>query len=225
VSILSTGCRLSYGVSVSTPDPVASGRRRGPARVSGDERERAVLAAFEALLAERSFGSITIDEITNRVGISRPTFYFYFASKEAILVQLLERMCDEVDAGLAALPRVPEDRRSWWLRALGVFVDVFGEHRAATLAISEARSGSSGVRDLWAVRYGSWVGQTASIVAAEQRRGAARAGIDAGATSVVLNAMNERVITSSLAGEEHALPAAVVLETLAGVWLTAIYDD
>src|SRR5215210_129378 len=70
-------------------------RSRRTPKVSGDERERAILAAFEDLLQDRPLHEIAIDDIARGAGISRPTFYFYFASKEAVLLSLLDRMVAE----------------------------------------------------------------------------------------------------------------------------------
>ena len=72
----------------------ASRSRRTP-RVTGDERERSILETFERLLGERSWHAISIDDIARGAGISRPTFYFYFASKEAVLLSLFDRIVAE----------------------------------------------------------------------------------------------------------------------------------
>ena len=69
-----------------------------PMRPTGDDRERAILATFERLLGERGLHEISIDDIARGAGISRPTFYFYFASKEAVLLSLFERMIEEARA-------------------------------------------------------------------------------------------------------------------------------
>ncbi|MCU1616028.1 MAG: regulatory protein TetR, partial [Frankiales bacterium] len=64
------------------------GRRR--ARPSGEDREAAILATFERLLAERPLSAVSVDDLARGAGISRPTFYFYFPSKDAVLLTLLD---------------------------------------------------------------------------------------------------------------------------------------
>src|SRR6476469_5123050 len=86
--------RASRAASRAIP---ASRGRRSP-RVSGEERERAILETLERLLGERSLHEISVDDVARGAGISRPTFYFYFASKEAVLLSLFERMVGEADA-------------------------------------------------------------------------------------------------------------------------------
>src|SRR5271165_1309126 len=75
------------------------GRRRQ--RPSGDQRERAILETAERLLGERSLNEISVDDLARGAGISRPTFYFYFASKEAVLLTLLDRLVEEARSGVA----------------------------------------------------------------------------------------------------------------------------
>src|SRR4051794_35555090 len=87
----------------------ASRSRRTP-KVSGDERERAILAAFERALEERALHEISIDDIARAAGSSRPTFYFCSASKGAVLLSLFERRGGAAAPRRgAALPGTPED--------------------------------------------------------------------------------------------------------------------
>ena len=51
-----------------------------------------------------------MDDLAKGAGISRPTFYFYFPSKEAVLLTLLDRVIDEADAALEALAQAPTAR-------------------------------------------------------------------------------------------------------------------
>src|SRR3954468_48530 len=82
------------------PAPVtdAAPRGRRPARPSGDDRELAILATAERLLAGSPRGPVPVDAPARGAGISRPTFYFYFASKDAVLLSLLDWVVAEADA-------------------------------------------------------------------------------------------------------------------------------
>jgi AcrR family transcriptional regulator len=63
-------------------------------------REAAILAAARELLATNSFDAITLDELVEQVGISKPTFYEHFTSKDALGVRLsrdsIEEACDQL---------------------------------------------------------------------------------------------------------------------------------
>src|SRR5687767_15307998 len=129
-----------------TSPPAVSPRpargRRVP-RPSGDDRELAILATAEALLAERSLGEISIDDLARGAGISRPTFYFYFASKDAVLLTLLDRVVAEADSALREVfGRPTSGAREGWRRAITAYHETFAAHRGLTLAWAEARSTS-----------------------------------------------------------------------------------
>jgi TetR/AcrR family transcriptional regulator, ethionamide resistance regulator len=59
-------------------------------------REARLLEIAEALLREGRFEEASISELAAAAEISRPTFYFYFASKQALLERLVESTLDEL---------------------------------------------------------------------------------------------------------------------------------
>ncbi|GAA0918048.1 TetR family transcriptional regulator [Nonomuraea longicatena] len=56
------------------------------------------------LLALKGFDAVTVDEIVAAAGVSRRTFFRYFASKEDVVVQFLAEMGAGMRAELAARP-------------------------------------------------------------------------------------------------------------------------
>jgi AcrR family transcriptional regulator len=179
--------------------------------------------AFEGLLQRRPMAEIAIDEIAAGASISRSAFYFYFPSKQAVLLELLERMVREIDERLATTGAPGDDPRAWWRACIAVFVEVFGAHRAVTVTLAEARATVPELRDEWGRRSGRWVEQTAATIVSERRKGRAREIVDPRATSVALNAMNERVLVASFGGEQPSLAPDEVLDVLTDVWCTTIY--
>jgi AcrR family transcriptional regulator len=199
-------------------------RGRRASRPSGDERQEAILATTAALLRTREFDSLSIDELAKGAGISRPTFYFYFESKEAVLLALLDRVIHEVEAGVDALPReFAADPATAWRRAIGAFVEGFSEHRAVGTAAMVVRSRNADVHDLWSRSMRSWVDYTAEVIESERDRGAAPAGISARDLAASLNLMNERVLLAAATGEQPAVEAGAELDVLVTVWLRSIY--
>src|SRR3954449_6669940 len=67
-------------------------------RPEGEARE-ALLAAAERLLAERKLDEITVADLLAEAGVSRASFYFYFASKHDVVIALTERIIDEIEMG------------------------------------------------------------------------------------------------------------------------------
>src|SRR5271163_2899950 len=100
LSNFSTPCKVAIVTAASS---TRSSRGRRSARPSGDDRELAILTTAERLLEDRPLNDISVDDLAKGAGISRPTFYFYFASKEAVLLTLLDRVINEADTALQAL--------------------------------------------------------------------------------------------------------------------------
>jgi AcrR family transcriptional regulator len=219
---------------VPHPARDVAARSRRPARPSGDDRELAILATAERLLAEQPLSSVSVDDLARGAGISRPTFYFYFASKDAVLLTLLDRVVAEADAAMTraatAFAEAPaggtaggEVPREAWRQAIAAYYDTFRDHRGLTLAWAEARSTSSQVRELWATVFEGWVQRSAAAIDAERTRGAAAPGVPARDLAVALNSMNERVLYATLSGDGPAVAEDDVVGVLLEIWLGAIY--
>ncbi|TQN42611.1 TetR family transcriptional regulator [Blastococcus colisei] len=206
------------------PASDSSPRGRRAVRPSGDDRELAILATAERLLAEKPLNAISVDDLARGAGISRPTFYFYFASKDAVLLTLLDRVVAEADAASReAFGHPATGIREGWRRVITAYYETFRAHRRLTLAGAEARSSNAEIRDLWAGVVETWVQRCAAAIDAERTRGAAPAGPDARDLAVVLTSTNERVLYGTFSGDGPALAESGVVDVLLEVWLRAIY--
>jgi len=54
------------------------------------DTKKAILDAAESLFLKHGFRRVAVDEICRCAGVSRKTFYVYFANKEAVMIQLLD---------------------------------------------------------------------------------------------------------------------------------------
>lgn len=81
----------------SRPEVSLAQRKR---QLVSDELTEAALQ----LLASKGFDAVTIDEIATSAGVSKRTFFRYFASKEDVVVQFLADMGTGIRAELAARP-------------------------------------------------------------------------------------------------------------------------
>jgi AcrR family transcriptional regulator len=207
---------------IPASDIAPCGRR--PARPSGDDRELAILTTAERLLAEKPLSAISVDDLARGAGISRPTFYFYFASKDAVLLSLLDRVVAEADAVTQeAFGQPASGPREGWRRAITAYYETFRAHRPLTLAWAEARSTNAEIRNLWAGRIEAWVQRCAAAIDAERARGAAPDGPSARDLAVVLTSTNERVLYATFSGDGPAVAETDVVDVLLEVWLRAIY--
>lgn len=207
---------------VTTSGATTRGRRTS--RPSGDDRQQAILTTAEKLLGQRAFSEISIDDLARGAGISRPTFYFYFASKDAVLLALLDRLVAQADrAATDMLANLPDDPPARWRGAIRATLDTFHEHRAVALACAQARATNREVRELWATVMEGWVDATTTAIEAERRRGAAPEGIAARQLAIALNSMNERVLYATFSGDGPALDESDAVDVLLTIWLTSIY--
>ena len=202
--------------------PGARGRRAP--RPSGDDRELAILATAERLLGEHPLSAISVDDLARGAGISRPTFYFYFRSKDDVLLTLLDRVIAEADrASGEALATRTGDRRQDWRNGIRAYVETFRTHRGAALAAAEARVTNAEVRAVWAGGVERWVRHCAELIAGERERGVAPPGPPARDLAIALTSMNERTLHGTFAGEDQAIAEDDVVDVLLDIWLTAIY--
>ncbi|MGY1808297.1 TetR/AcrR family transcriptional regulator [Blastococcus sp. SYSU D00669] len=202
----------------------ASTRGRRPVRPSGDDRELAILATAERLLADRPLAAVSVDDLARGAGISRPTFYFYFRSKDDVLLALLDRVVAEADrASAAALATRTGDRRRDWRAGIQAYATTFRAHRGVTLAAAEARVTNPEVRELWARVVEQWVRHGTALIEAERAAGAAPPGPPARDLALALTAMNERALQATLTGDGPAIGEDDVVDVLLDVWLAAIY--
>ena len=202
--------------------PPARGRRAR--RSKGDDRERAILDTFERLLEERPLHEISVDDLAQGAGISRPTFYFYFASKEAVLLTLLDGLVEEsrIERG-EVLEHFMEDPPKYLRRGITAIYDTFSSHRAVAVAAVEASVRNPEVRELWERVMEGFVQEVTAAIEYERSRGAAPDGVPARDLAIALNLMNERVLVGSFAGYAPTIDEDRVVDVLLAAWLGAIY--
>jgi TetR/AcrR family transcriptional regulator, ethionamide resistance regulator len=185
----------------------------------------AILATAEQLLEDRTLSEISIDDLARGAGISRPTFYFYFASKDAVLLALLDRIVEQAQTAAGnVLDHLTENPRARWREAINAFYEAFRAHRAVTLACAQARSTNAEIRQLWATVMERWVHCTATAIEAERERGTAPAGLPARDLAVALNSMNERVLYATFSDDRPSVAESNVVDVLLTIWLNSIYQ-
>ncbi len=97
-----------------TVAPVA---RRAPVQARSRQTVTRILDAAAAIADEQGVDAATTRAIADRAGVSYPSLYRFFADREAILDELLERHCSELDA------RCIEAERSWRITSVAELLD------------------------------------------------------------------------------------------------------
>ncbi|BAH40322.1 MAG TPA: TetR/AcrR family transcriptional regulator [Gemmatimonas aurantiaca] len=126
--------------------------RPGVQQTSSDDRHadddprvqqsmRAMREALNTLLGERAFNDITVQQILDRAGVSRATFYAHFRNKDDVLFASFERMVH----GLARTLNTPHERQRPRLVPMRELI----EHFASAGDVFHSLESSGRMEALW----------------------------------------------------------------------------
>ena len=115
---------------------MTGGRRR---RRSPEVAEQEIIDAAEALLRERPFRELTVDEVMRRTDLSRPSFYVYFRDRHHLVLKVVERLSAESAAGADIWYQAEGSGREVIREATAAVVDVFVRHGAVMQATWRSR--------------------------------------------------------------------------------------
>jgi len=195
-------------------------------RRRGDRQRHAIVTAVRELLQEKPFAELSVSTISDRAGVARSGFYFYFDSKYAVLAHIL----GEVAAELVELtgdfaPRGPgETPVEFARRMVGSAAAVYANNDPVMSACNTARNTDAEIREILDGYNEAVIDQIVPIVEAEIAAGTAvpvvpdtRALVRALSAATVMTLSGESLFT----GPERDIERAVaVLEKL---WLHALW--
>jgi AcrR family transcriptional regulator len=75
--------------------------------------QHALRESFIALVLERGYDSVTIEDIAERADVARATFYAHFEDKEQLLTSLFEELTEELALRLTVVEGAPETIRTY----------------------------------------------------------------------------------------------------------------
>ncbi len=114
-------------------------------RMARADRERQILSVAEQLFLERGHQHATMDELAERVGVTKPVIYDYFGSKDGVLVALLRRIRDGLnDVTLAAMEGLTEFEDVMY-KGFEVFFEYFDDPFRAWCLRNAAGEGTASV--------------------------------------------------------------------------------
>lgn len=126
-------------------------RRR---RMPRADRERQMMAVAEQVFAERGYVAASMDEIAERVGVSKPMLYEYFKSKEGLLVACIRQARAELLQVTSQAAVQAENPEQMLRQGLIAYFRFIAEHRQswALLRSEAAVVGPSAAAEIEAVR-------------------------------------------------------------------------
>lgn len=99
----------SSSSGLSSPRTPASGPVSGPAPAQGSETRERILDAATALLHREGGTGLTVAAVAREAGVSKGGLFYHFATKEQIVLGLVDRMADAFDSAIDAARGVPGD--------------------------------------------------------------------------------------------------------------------
>lgn len=186
------------------------------------------MQAVRELLTEKPFAELSVSTISDRAGVARSGFYFYFDSKYAVLAHILSEVAGELDELTGDFaPRGDDETPAVFAkRMIGSAAAVYAHNDPVMSACNMARGTDAEIRDILD-RYNDLViDQIVPVVEAEIRNGAANPiSPDLRGLVRVLTAATAMTLSGETmyTGPERDVDAAVaVLERL---WLHALWGD
>jgi len=107
--------------------------RRAPVQARSRQTVERILDAAAAIADEQGIDAATTRAIADRAGVAYPSLYRFFADRDAILGELMERHCAEVDARCVAAEQTWEITSIADLlnNELDLHVDYYRKHPSA----------------------------------------------------------------------------------------------
>ena len=191
-------------------------RRRTP-----EVAEREIISAAEALLRERPFRELTVDEVMRRTELSRPSFYVYFRDRHHLVLRVVEHLGAELFAMSDRWLRGTGDGPELARQALDGIVGVYAEHGPVMRALADAAADDPGVEAAYNEIVQGFVDATARHIEAEIAAGRILP-LEAQETAKALVWMMERYLNLSF-GREAGASRESVAHALTTIWTRVLY--
>jgi AcrR family transcriptional regulator len=192
-------------------------RRRGPSK--GDRKQEALLETAERLLAVKPLAEIGIEELARGAGISRSSFYFYFESRQAMLLALLARASDNLLTQVECWLDPQQDGRAGLRQSIELAVTMWDEHGSVLFAAQNPDAPAE-ARKFMADLNGRLVAATEDMIERKRAAGAAPPGPpSAHSLATMLVGMTEHGISHN----NGALGQVELVDTLTTIWHRALF--
>lgn len=144
-------------------------------RSRGDKQREAILNAVHELLQEKPFSELSVSTISDRAGVARSGFYFYFDSKYSVLAQMLAEALQELEELTHHFaPRSPDESTAAFAkRMVGSAALVYTHNDPVMSACNAARNTDAEIRKILDQQMSGVIDQIVAIVEDETRAGTA----------------------------------------------------
>ena len=133
------------------------------------------MQAVRDLVQEKSFAELSVATISNRAGVARSGFYFYFDSKYSVLAQILAEAAEELEELTQYFaPRQPDESPEQFAkRMVGSAAAVYTNNDPVVAACNAARHTDMEIHGILQRQFEAVLSQIVGVVDAEMRAGTA----------------------------------------------------
>lgn len=141
----------------------------------GDKQRQAIVQAVRELLEEKPFAELSVSSISDRAGVARSGFYFYFDSKYAVLAQIVTEATRELEELTQYFaPRgADESPAAFAERMVGSAAAVYAHNDPVMSACNAARNSDAEIRELLDAQIDALINQIVGVVNDEIAAGTA----------------------------------------------------
>jgi TetR/AcrR family transcriptional regulator, ethionamide resistance regulator len=190
-------------------------------RQSREESRQRIISAAAELVRERSFATLTVDEVMAKAGIGRTLFYRHFDDLGDLILRAGRDAIDELFAAQEVLASGRDGFGAGSIAdALEAAVGVYRRHGPVLRAVAEAAADDERVaagQDRIRRRFDELVALALRDASAHREPPLT----DVGETARVLNVMNENYLLDAF-GREPRVSEETALRTLTEVWVAVI---
>jgi len=192
-------------------------------RSRGDRQRDAIIAAVTDLLQERSFADLSVSTISERAGVARSGFYFYFDSKYAVLAVIVAEAMAELDKLTHDFaPREPGESPSDFARRMvGYAAVVYSTHDPIMGACNLARNTDAQIREIMDDFQDTVIDKIVGLV--KQDSGARPVSGDVTALVRTLTAVTSMTLAHDTAFVGRNQDPAGAVEIVERLWLSALW--
>ncbi len=199
-----------------TPASAALQRRARERRIAA---ERTILDATEALLAEREFRDLTVEDVMASTGLTRTSFYRYFPDLEGVLLRWLAELGDELRRTADSWLQDP----STGLEVGVEFVVLYKEHGRLLLAFEQAAGAGTEIDGAWRSVLEAFSQRYAEFITDLCHQGLSSIEHPA-QTARALVGMTERYLIETY-GRGPAVDVDVAATTVAQIWQRTLFSS
>jgi AcrR family transcriptional regulator len=194
-------------------------------RSRGDRQREAIVTAVRELLEERSFADLSVSTISERAGVARSGFYFYFDSKYAVLAVILAdagELLDELTHHFA--PReAGETPEAFAKRMVGSAAAVYANDDPVLSACSVARNTDAQIREMMDDFYDGVIEKLITLL--QQDPDARPISEDVPALVRTMAAVTTMTLTHDSTFVGRGQDPARAIEIVERLWLSAFWGD